>query len=91
MISLGIVLCTIMSAKDVKTEVSEKSDGDASPQEETNESWEMLLWMIGISMLTFALFLSARMGIYQEEIYAKYGKYPMEALFYSVSYKLTTM
>ena len=36
-------------------------------------------------MLTFALFMSARMGIYQEVIYGKYGKYPQEAMFYCVS------
>ena len=36
-------------------------------------------------MLTFALFMSARMGIYQEQVYAKYGKHPKEALFYNVS------
>ena len=34
-------------------------------------------------MLTFALFMSARMGIYQEVIYAKYGKHAKEALYYS--------
>jgi len=35
-------------------------------------------------MLIFALLVSALMGIYQERLYAKYGKYPDEALFYSV-------
>ena len=35
-------------------------------------------------MLTFALFMSARMGIYQETVYVKYGKHPSEALFYNV-------
>jgi len=34
-------------------------------------------------MLTFALFMSARMGIYQEVIYDKYGKHAKEALYYS--------
>ena len=34
-------------------------------------------------MLTVALLLSARMGVYQEVIYGKYGKYPKEALFYT--------
>merc|ERR1711997_1109374 len=37
----------------------------------------------GIFMLTFALFMSARMGIYQEVIYSKYGKHAKEALYYS--------
>ena len=29
--------------------------------------------------------MSARMGIYQETVYAKYGKHPAEALFYNVT------
>jgi hypothetical protein len=41
-------------------------------------------WIIGIALLTGALLLSARMGIYQESIYKKYGKYPEEALYYTV-------
>ena len=50
---------------------------------EENNVWEMLTFATGICMLTFALFLSARMGIYQEVIYAKYGKHAKEALYYS--------
>lgn len=40
----------------------------------------------GIAMLTFALLMSARMGIFQETLYKKYGKHPKEALFYNVSF-----
>ncbi len=29
--------------------------------------------------------MTARMGIYQETVYSKHGKHPMEALFYNVS------
>jgi len=77
MISAGIATCTIMSAKDVKGK-----DTDAEDEPE-GDDWEMFHWLTGISMLTFALFLSARMGIYQEVIYKRYGKHPKEALFYS--------
>lgn len=42
-------------------------------------------WAVGIALLTVALFMSARMGIYQEVLYKKYGKYPNEALFITVS------
>lgn len=38
----------------------------------------------GIAMLTFALLMSARMGIFQETLYKKYGKHSKEALFYNV-------
>ena len=97
MISLGIAVCTIMSGKDVKgsssAAVREDNSTSLTPEQEASAAEEMaaaefadlLWWIVGISMLTFALFLSARMGIYQEVIYAKYGKYPREALFYSVS------
>ena len=47
----------------------------------------LVTWLGGIALLTFALFLSARMGIYQECLYARYGKHPWEALFYIVSLK----
>lgn len=39
----------------------------------------------GIAMLTFALLMSARMGIFQEMLYKQYGKHSKEALFYNVS------
>jgi hypothetical protein len=29
--------------------------------------------------------MGARMGVFQEHIYQKYGKYPKEALYYTVS------
>lgn len=37
-------------------------------------------------MLTFALLMSARMGIFQETLYKQYGKHSKEALFYNVSF-----
>ena len=37
-------------------------------------------------MLSTSLILSARMGIYQEQIYSKFGKHHREALFFTVSY-----
>ncbi len=41
-------------------------------------------YLLGISMLIFALLVSALMGLYQEKLYTTYGKHPQEALFYSV-------
>ena len=38
----------------------------------------------GIFILTGALFMTAGMGIYQEKIYAQYGKHPKESLFFNV-------
>ena len=51
--------------------------------------YDMGTWFFsGIGMLTFALFLSARMGIFQETVYTKHGKHPSEALFYNVGLML---
>ena len=51
MITAGILVCTVMSAKSPQ---SDPQEGDT-------------LWLaLGIFLLTFALILSARMGIYQE-------------------------
>ncbi|CAH1784512.1 unnamed protein product [Owenia fusiformis] len=76
MISAGIAICTIASAGDVK------SHGSSSESAE-DKLYEYTRWLIGISMLLFALFMSARMGIFQETMYAKWGKHPKEALFYN--------
>lgn len=77
MISLGIVTCTYMSA--VAKEVAPKD----SIEEEDDKEEEKFWLVVGICLLTFALFMSARMGIYQEVIYGKHGKHPKEALFYT--------
>lgn len=82
-ISLGIAACTIVSGRSVSSKVTgnEAVGGDETDVE---SSYDFMWWMLGIAMLTFALFMSARMGIYQEVIYAKYGKHSNEALFYCV-------
>eukprot|EP00088_Acartia_fossae_P070784 TRINITY_DN9563_c0_g1_i3.p1 TRINITY_DN9563_c0_g1~~TRINITY_DN9563_c0_g1_i3.p1 ORF type:complete len:334 (-),score=25.67 TRINITY_DN9563_c0_g1_i3:557-1558(-) len=70
MITIGIATCTIMSAQSNKIKSSEGT--------ETDNFW----LAVGISLLTFALFMSARMGIYQEVIYSEHGKHPKEAMFF---------
>jgi len=73
LVSAGISLCTIMSA-------SSKPPSTSSEEEDSSHQF----WLfVGIGILTFALFMSARMGIYQEVLYGEYGKHPKEALFYS--------
>uniref|UniRef100_A0A672IFV9 Solute carrier family 35 member B4 n=1 Tax=Salarias fasciatus TaxID=181472 RepID=A0A672IFV9_SALFA len=68
LVSAGIFICTIMSAKQV-----------VSP----HQTVAHLRFLLGIAMLTFALLMSARMGIFQEMLYKQYGKHPKEALFYN--------
>ncbi|KAF4532658.1 hypothetical protein B566_EDAN009841 [Ephemera danica] len=75
MITFGIVLCTFVSGKEVK------ATGPSPPPSSPSE--DLFWWTLGIALLTIALFVSARMGIYQEVLYGRYGKHPKEALFYT--------
>merc|ERR1712088_1258678 len=82
-ISIGITACTIVSGQSVSSNKNQATEYKAGEGEGEGEpAMDFMWWMVGIAMLTFALFMSARMGIYQEVIYAKYGKHSDEALFY---------
>ncbi|XP_048409864.1 UDP-xylose and UDP-N-acetylglucosamine transporter [Stegostoma tigrinum] len=74
LVSLGIFICTFMSAKQVSSRTSASAD---------EGYYVFIRWLIGIFMLTFALFMSARMGLFQETLYKQYGKHSTEALFYN--------
>lgn len=74
LVSAGIFICTIMSAK----QVNMSSEGS-----EEQGFYALMHWLLGIAMLTFALLMSARMGIFQETLYKKFGKHSKEALFYN--------
>ncbi|CAB1446000.1 unnamed protein product [Pleuronectes platessa] len=74
LISTGIFICTIMSARQVNV---------ATEGSEDQGFYTFVRWLIGIAMLTFALLMSARMGIFQETLYKQYGKHSKEALFYN--------
>lgn len=81
MITLGTLVCTYASAHFLEEVVT---DGGESPDDGGNGDVlsSFATWLAGIALLTFALFLSARMGIFQECLYAQHGKHPQEALFY---------
>lgn len=74
LVSAGIFICTIMSAKQVNV---------ANHSSEEEGFYAFMRWLVGIAMLTFALLMSARMGIFQETLYKQYGKHSKEALFYN--------
>ncbi|KAM8891817.1 UDP-xylose and UDP-N-acetylglucosamine transporter [Spinachia spinachia] len=74
LVSAGIFICTIVSAKQVNV---------ANEGSEEESFYAFVRWLIGIGMLTFALLMSARMGIFQETLYKQYGKHSKEALFYN--------
>lgn len=72
MITLGTIICTLASAENLDEEDGDQGEGVSS----------FMTWLMGIAILTFALFMSARMGIFQEVLFTKHGKHPREALFY---------
>ncbi|XP_012321192.2 nucleotide sugar transporter SLC35B4 isoform X2 [Aotus nancymaae] len=74
LVSVGIFICTFMSAKQV-TSQSSLSENDGFQA--------FVWWLLGIGALTFALLMSARMGIFQETLYKRFGKHSKEALFYN--------
>lgn len=75
-ITLGIIVCTISSGSSLKNKSRESLVA--------SDSFSVLFWWgVGLCLLTVALFVSARMGIYQETMYKKHGKHPNEALFYT--------
>ncbi|XP_053972206.1 UDP-xylose and UDP-N-acetylglucosamine transporter [Hylaeus anthracinus] len=78
MITFGIAICTIVSGKEIKSLRAKNAE-----QVPTTPWDDFFWWILGISLLTIALFVSARMGIYQEVLHKKYGKNPREALYYT--------
>ncbi|XP_033332788.1 ER GDP-fucose transporter [Megalopta genalis] len=78
MITFGIAICTLISGKDIK------SLRGKNVEHVPTTPWEdFFWWALGISLMTVALLVSARMGILQEELHKKYGKNPKEALYYT--------
>lgn len=84
MITLGIILCTIVSGTEVKDTSNPDLKKFKENPDEVDQFSVFFWWTLGITLLTIALFLSARMGLYQEVLYKRYGKHPREALFYTV-------
>lgn len=74
-----------MASSHSKPVNSAKNTSSSPPNPiETKRVYSATDFLIGISLLTFALFASARCGIYQEVLFTTYGKHAKEALFYQV-------
>ncbi|EDV91457.1 UDP-xylose and UDP-N-acetylglucosamine transporter [Drosophila grimshawi] len=74
MITMGIFICTYFSSRDVEN-VVDVANTDAT----SNIFW----WSVGVVLLVLALFISSYMGITQELLYRRHGKYAREALYYT--------
>uniref|UniRef100_A0A1A9ZV34 UDP-xylose and UDP-N-acetylglucosamine transporter n=1 Tax=Glossina pallidipes TaxID=7398 RepID=A0A1A9ZV34_GLOPL len=80
LITVGIVMCTLVSATEVEDTSNPKLKSTTA---ESSEYSAIFWWTLGIIILTIALLISACMGIYQEFLYRKYGKRSREALYYT--------
>ncbi|XP_015282116.1 PREDICTED: UDP-xylose and UDP-N-acetylglucosamine transporter [Gekko japonicus] len=84
LVSLGIFTCTFMSARQVvRNSASPPFPQDLSCRSKTEPLSLLMFCLLGIAALTFALLMSARMGIFQETLYKQFGKHSKEALFYN--------
>ncbi|XP_074603134.1 UDP-xylose and UDP-N-acetylglucosamine transporter-like [Brevipalpus obovatus] len=71
LITIGIILCTIASY-----------DPSVGSSKGENDQRHFHTWILGLTILTVVLFTSAFMGIFQEKLYAKYGRHHEEVLFF---------
>lgn len=84
LVTMGIAMCTIASANQEVKHVHDDKELSKDPETEAQNVFkDLLLWTLGILMLTVALFLTAGMGIIQEKTYTQFGKHPKESLFYN--------
>ena len=71
MLTIGISVATIVSAKMIQTE------------QQSGEDSQFFVWLFGILMLIFALITSSMLGLAQERFVTKFGKHPKEAMYMS--------
>uniref|UniRef100_K1QXP1 UDP-xylose and UDP-N-acetylglucosamine transporter n=1 Tax=Magallana gigas TaxID=29159 RepID=K1QXP1_MAGGI len=84
LVTMGIAMCTIASANQEVKHVHDDKEPSKDPETEAQNVFnDLLLWTLGLLMLTVALFLTAGMGIIQEKTYSEFGKHPKESLFYN--------
>jgi len=82
-ITIGISICTIVSAQDFAGENASKNLTETSNPLSESEDFKFFWWCIGILILLGTLFISAMLGIYQEMLYSTHGKHPSEVMFYT--------
>lgn len=91
LITIGIIVATLASSQskpiDAKP-IAHTTGAAVSPQLKERQH-SVYDYTIGISLLSFALLMSARLGIFQEVLFTTYGKHPKEAVFYQVMTLMT--
>jgi hypothetical protein len=84
MITVGIVLATISAPRRPSRTTTASAQTVATASPSTDMLSENVQYVAGIALLSLALFMSAWLGIWQEQTYKMYGKQWREALFYCV-------
>ncbi|CAG2179096.1 unnamed protein product, partial [Oppiella nova] len=82
-ITVGIIMATLASSQpSAQPKLNKPIDVHNSSHRLPVREYSVYDYTIGISLLTFALLMSARLGIFQEVLFTTYGKHPKEAVFY---------
>ncbi|XP_073994081.1 UDP-xylose and UDP-N-acetylglucosamine transporter-like [Rhodnius prolixus] len=82
LITAGVIICTVVTGKNLESSSKGEEPSKDDPLQKTDQNNGFILWLLGIALLIFALFVSALLGVFQETLYKKYGKHPYEALYY---------
>nr|CAB3266236.1 UDP-xylose and UDP-N-acetylglucosamine transporter [Phallusia mammillata] len=75
LVSLGILTCTFAT--------SSRSEIESTSSFSNRDYSDSLIMLFGVFLLLVALFMSARLGIYQETVFKQHGKLSREALYYN--------
>ena len=88
-ITIGITLATLSTPKPSRSRPARPPTPSGSDDFHTQSIAGVMSdnaqFAIGIALLALALFLSAFLGLYQEETYRRHGTQWREGLFYTVS------
>lgn len=81
MITVGIMICTVVSRKD-SVKLAQAIRGDIS-SDDSQDASDYFTMLIGVMLLSIGLLVSSLLGIYQESLVTTYGKHPRESVYYS--------
>uniref|UniRef100_A0A7S2RDS6 UAA transporter n=1 Tax=Mucochytrium quahogii TaxID=96639 RepID=A0A7S2RDS6_9STRA len=83
LVTSGIIVTTFADAFQQRAECCDGNATKTTLDPEQADTDALHTWLVGLAMLTFALFVSAGMGHLQEWAYKKWGKQSTEMKFYS--------
>lgn len=87
MITVGVGVFTVSSSSSAAAASPLVGKADRPAASEGGGGGSMVWWSLGVLLMGVSLVMSARVSIYQEVIYRRYGKHARDALFISVSFE----